>query len=146
MANNTEVKEIGIPKLYKRRSSSSKQAVTNDISTYGNTEIGIPTLEMVKDTSKDTTLNIPDLTDTTWAELESYLTEVMRRMNRLIRLANNLSEKGTINTINLSINETEPDYINGRTIAVADGSNWNPGGTGAGLYYRTSGGAWTKIG
>ncbi len=39
----------------------------------------------------------------------------------------------------------EPSKRQGLVFRFADGVNWNPGGTGAGLYYSVNGGAWTKV-
>ena len=61
----------------------------------------------------------------------------------IIETINNIL-RGGVPILHLQTYETEPEYVDGATIVVADGTKWNPG-SGAGLYYRTSGGAWTKI-
>ena len=71
------------------------------------------------------------------------LTDVAFVIKQLIEVVNNIL-KGGVPILHLTTYYSEPDYVNGETIVVADGTTWDPG-SGAGLYYRTSGGAWTKI-
>lgn len=44
----------------------------------------------------------------------------------------------------LQVQNVEPAKPRDGMVVVADGTNWNPGGTGAGLYARI-GGAWVKL-
>lgn len=46
--------------------------------------------------------------------------------------------------LQLEVQNREPDKPRNGMIAVADGVNWNPGATGAGVYARI-GGAWVKL-
>lgn len=64
-------------------------------------------------------------------------------IKKIIESINNIL-RGGIPILHLQVHETEPDYVDGETVVVADGTEWNPG-SGAGLYYRTAGGTWTKI-
>ena len=47
--------------------------------------------------------------------------------------------------INLVPQHSEPQRPREGDIARADGTNWNPGGTGEGMYEYDSGGSWNKL-
>lgn len=58
---------------------------------------------------------------------------------RLIAIDGNETTEAYFRPVN-----REPTKVRQGLVAFADGTNWNPGGTGAGLYeYR--GGAWHKL-
>ena len=59
------------------------------------------------------------------------------------RISNSLAAL-EVPTVTLNIQNVEPIRPQEGMVANADGTNWNPGGTGAGLY-QYLGGAWVKL-
>ena len=45
----------------------------------------------------------------------------------------------------LDVTNVAPEKPRQGMIRYADGSNWNPNGTGEGIYFYNSGGAWVKL-
>ena len=45
----------------------------------------------------------------------------------------------------IDVSNVAPEKPRQGMIRYADGSNWNPNGTGEGIYFYNSGGAWVKL-
>jgi hypothetical protein len=45
----------------------------------------------------------------------------------------------------LDVSNSEPDNPQQGDIRYADGSNWNPGSGGEGIYFYNAAGSWTKL-
>jgi hypothetical protein len=52
--------------------------------------------------------------------------------------------QGSLDWITLDVRSVAPAKPRAGMVVNADGTNWNPGGTGAGLY-QYLGGTWTKL-
>jgi hypothetical protein len=69
-------------------------------------------------------------------QLPRYLQDELRRLSEII---NNISDG------HFDVSHSEPDKPRTGDIRYADGSDWNPGSTGEGLYIYLSTGAWSKL-
>ena len=69
-------------------------------------------------------------------EIPSYL---QTELDRISAIVNNLAD-GHFDESNVA-----PSKPRAGDVRYADGTNWNPGGTGEGLYLYLSSGAWSKL-
>lgn len=69
-------------------------------------------------------------------DLPAFLNEELQRLAKEATAAKDYFQ--------LSVLHVEPSKPRDGMIAQADGTDWNPGGTGAGIYARISG-AWVKL-
>ena len=75
---------------------------------------------------------VPDKTE----DIPAYLRQEFSRMSGII---NNIADG------HFDVSNTAPDKPRTGDIRYADGSNWNPGATGEGVYIYLSTGAWSKL-
>ena len=75
---------------------------------------------------------VPDKTE----DIPAYLRQEFRRMSGII---NNIADG------HFDVSNTAPDKPRTGDIRYADGSDWNPGATGEGVYIYLSTGAWSKL-
>lgn len=75
---------------------------------------------------------VPDNTE----DIPAYLRQEFSRMSRII---NNIADG------HFDVSNAAPDKPRTGDIRYADGSNWNPGSTGEGIYIYLSTGAWSKL-
>ena len=75
---------------------------------------------------------VPDNSD----DIPAYLRQEFTRMSGII---NNIADG------HFDISNAAPSKPRTGDIRHADGSNWNPGGTGEGVYIYLSTGAWSKL-
>ncbi len=75
---------------------------------------------------------VPDNTE----DIPAYLRQEFERMSGII---NNIADG------HFDVSNVEPDKPRTGDIRYADGSNWNPGSTGEGVYIYLSTGAWSKL-
>ena len=75
---------------------------------------------------------VPDNAD----DIPAYLRQEFARMSSTI---NNIADG------HFDVSNVAPDKPRTGDIRYADGSNWNPGSTGEGLYIYLSTGAWSKL-
>jgi len=75
---------------------------------------------------------VPDKTD----DIPTYLRQEFDRMSATI---NNIADG------HFDVSNVAPDKPRTGDIRYADGSNWNPGSTGEGVYIYLSTGAWSKL-
>jgi len=69
-------------------------------------------------------------------DIPAYLRQEFNRMSGII---NNIADG------HFDVSNTAPDKPRTGDIRYADGSNWNPGATGEGVYIYLSTGAWSKL-
>ncbi len=69
-------------------------------------------------------------------DIPAYLRQEFSRMSRII---NNIADG------HFDVSNAAPDKPRIGDIRYADGSNWNPGSTGEGIYIYLSTGAWSKL-
>jgi hypothetical protein len=69
-------------------------------------------------------------------ELSSYLQAELSRISEVI---NKIADG------HFDVSNVEPDKPRTGDIRYADGTNWNPGSTGEGVYVYLSTGAWSKL-
>ena len=69
-------------------------------------------------------------------DIPAYLRQEFSRMSRII---NNIADG------HFDVSNAAPDKPRTGDIRYADGSNWNPGSTGEGVYIYLSTGAWSKL-
>ena len=69
-------------------------------------------------------------------DIPSYLQTELDRISAII---SNLADG------HFDVSNVAPDKPRTGDIRYADGSNWNPGGTGEGVYIYLSTGAWSKL-
>jgi len=69
-------------------------------------------------------------------DIPAYLRQEFSRMSRII---NNIADG------HFDVSNAAPDKPRTGDIRYADGSNWNPGSTGEGIYIYLSTGAWSKL-
>ena len=75
---------------------------------------------------------VPDKTE----DIPAYLRQEFNRMSAII---NNIADG------HFDVSNVEPSKPRVGDIRYADGSNWNPGSTGEGVYIYLSTGAWSKL-
>ena len=75
---------------------------------------------------------VPDKTE----DIPAYLRQEFDRMSSII---NNIADG------HFDVSNAAPDKPRIGDIRYADGSNWNPGSTGEGVYIYLSTGAWSKL-
>ena len=75
---------------------------------------------------------VPDKTE----DIPAYLRQEFRRMSGII---NNIADG------HFDVSNAAPDKPRTGDIRYADGSDWNPGATGEGVYIYLSTGAWSKL-
>jgi hypothetical protein len=75
---------------------------------------------------------VPDNTE----DIPTYLRQEFERMSGII---NNIADG------HFDVSNVAPDKPRTGDIRYADGSNWNPGSTGEGVYIYLSTGAWSKL-
>jgi|TARA_R100000742_G_C4234154_1_gene55094 hypothetical protein len=75
---------------------------------------------------------VPDNTE----DIPAYLRQEFERMSGII---NNIADG------HFDVSNVAPDKPRTGDIRYADGSNWNPGSTGEGVYIYLSTGAWSKL-
>ncbi len=75
---------------------------------------------------------VPDNTE----DIPAYLRQEFTRMSGII---NNIADG------HFDVSNAAPDKPRTGDIRYADGSNWNPGSTGEGVYIYLSTGAWSKL-
>ena len=75
---------------------------------------------------------VPDKTE----DIPTYLRQEFDRMSATI---NNIADG------HFDVSNVAPDKPRTGDIRYADGSNWNPGSTGEGVYIYLSTGAWSKL-
>ena len=75
---------------------------------------------------------VPDKTE----DIPAYLRQEFSRMSGII---NNIADG------HFDVSNTAPDKPRTGDIRYADGTNWNPGATGEGVYIYLSTGAWSKL-
>ena len=75
---------------------------------------------------------VPDKTE----DIPAYLRQEFDRMSATI---NNIADG------HFDVSNVAPDKPRTGDIRYADGSNWNPGSTGEGVYIYLSTGAWSKL-
>jgi hypothetical protein len=75
---------------------------------------------------------VPDKTE----DIPAYLRQEFDRMSSII---NNIADG------HFDVSNVEPSKPRVGDIRYADGSNWNPGSTGEGVYIYLSTGAWSKL-
>ena len=69
-------------------------------------------------------------------DIPAYLRQEFERMSGII---NNIADG------HFDVSNVAPDKPRTGDIRYADGSNWNPGSTGDGVYIYLSTGAWSKL-
>ena len=69
-------------------------------------------------------------------DIPAYLRQEFNRMSGII---NNIADG------HFDVSNTAPDKPRTGDIRYADGSDWNPGATGEGVYIYLSTGAWSKL-
>ena len=69
-------------------------------------------------------------------DIPAYLRQEFNRMSGII---NNIADG------HFDVSNVAPSKPRTGDIRYADGSNWNPGGTGEGVYIYLSTGAWSKL-
>lgn len=69
--------------------------------------------------------------------LARWLSQAMADIARALR-------QPQVLVLQLDVLHAEPDRPQDGMVVCADGSDWNPGGTGAGIYARI-GGSWVKL-
>ena len=69
-------------------------------------------------------------------DIPAYLRQEFERMSGII---NNIADG------HFDVSNAAPDKPRTGDIRYADGSNWNPGSTGEGVYIYLSTGAWSKL-
>ena len=75
---------------------------------------------------------VPDKTE----DIPAYLRQEFSRMSGII---NNIADG------HFDVSNVAPDKPRTGDIRYADGSDWNPGATGEGVYIYLSTGAWSKL-
>jgi len=75
---------------------------------------------------------VPDKSE----DIPAYLRQEFNRMSGII---NNIADG------HFDVSNAAPDKPRTGDIRYADGSNWNPGSTGEGVYIYLSTGAWSKL-
>ena len=78
----------------------------------------------------------PGLVPDNAEDIPAYLRQEFNRMSGII---NNIADG------HFDVSNTAPDKPRTGDIRYADGSNWNPGATGEGVYIYLSTGAWSKL-
>jgi len=73
------------------------------------------------------------------ANAEDLPTYLQKELDRLSTIVSNIADG------HLDATHVVPSKPRAGDIRYADGSNWNPGSTGEGLYIYLSSGAWSKL-
>ena len=75
---------------------------------------------------------------TTAEDLVRYITDELERIGDSFEAIDTES-------VRWAVFNAAPDKPQAGQVYYADGTDWNPGGTGEGLYFYTSGAAWVKL-
>ena len=73
------------------------------------------------------------------SEAEDIPAYLQTELDRISAIISNLADG------HFDVSNVAPDKPRTGDIRYADGSNWNPGGTGEGVYIYLSTGAWSKL-
>ena len=73
------------------------------------------------------------------SEAEDIPSYLQTELDRISAIISNLADG------HFDVSNVAPDKPRTGDIRYADGTNWNPGGTGEGVYIYLSTGAWSKL-